>query len=309
VASAAYAETSPQEACYSALKENAVSIPAFSEALQSINALSYSDVEGKFSRYYKDMSSFGIDLDQPLFQSRFYFFGQDTGYRHPPVSPFPSSLQTESWDTNGKEFIIMEEYLTNPEGKNIFISCAFMRISSQDLMKVTNDRYAYDGSMSSIIRTTPTYKAWYNQNDSYDFNGRPFVSWDRLFIYPKATKNDYFDKYSVIDAVPHNTADDFASVWKDTDNSGSLDDQSDENIIVKTVGRRGQIVSMAGAPRELNIPVTNAHTSQFLFYDVFQSIENLYPEFSKHIALRGVLSFLTFKKIVSENDPVKMAYF
>lgn len=40
----------------------------------------------------------------------------------------------------------------------------------------------------------------------------------------------------------------------------------------------------------------------FGLYDYYQSIENTYPEFSKKIALRGIIHFDTIKELVTTKD-------
>jgi hypothetical protein len=62
-----------------------------------------------------------------------------------------------------------------------------------------------------LLKTNPSldYKAWYNENVSYDYNNIPFVTWYRLFIFPQSTKNDYFSKYDVIESFPTNKANNF----------------------------------------------------------------------------------------------------
>jgi hypothetical protein len=78
-----------------------------------------------------------------------------------------------------------------------------MQISSSDLMKVKSTDYLYDGDMVSLLKQEDDYKAWYSENTSFNYDNKPFVNWYRLFIYPKATQNDYFNKYDIIDTFPH----------------------------------------------------------------------------------------------------------
>lgn len=53
-------------------------------------------------------------MEDPMFEMRLYSYGKQTGYKHPPVSPFPTYSKSEKWDSPTKEFIIAEEYVKNP---------------------------------------------------------------------------------------------------------------------------------------------------------------------------------------------------
>jgi len=56
------------------------------------------------------------------------------------------------------------------------------------------------------------YKAWYNENVSYNYDSEIFVTWNRLFIYPKETENNYFDRYKIADSFPTNISTNFDSL-------------------------------------------------------------------------------------------------
>jgi hypothetical protein len=79
-------------------------------------------------------------------------------------------------------------------------------------MAVTAERYAYDGVGISILKTAAdqSYKATFEESPSFDQNHRPLATWTRVFVYPKAANNPYFNKHEVIEAFPANKVSNFS---------------------------------------------------------------------------------------------------
>jgi hypothetical protein len=244
-----------------------------------IKDIKYEDVANGFSDYYKNMSSFGIDLLSPDFDMRVYSFGKETGYQHPPFSPFPTYTLSEKWSKPAKQYVIAEEYVRNPEtNERIFLSCALMSIESMDLKGVTAERYLYDGALSSVLFTSSdqNYKVWYSSNDSHDHQGRNFVTWRRMFVYPKSTVNQYFDRYTVAAAFPSRT----------TNNLGDI----------KWLRSKDH----TPATRDLLIaPELKGYDTVFPLNSYYQAIENTYPKFGARLSLRGILKYDTLKELLA----------
>jgi len=274
-----HAANEQQEECFTYLKSSILAVPAFSSVHSVVKDSSYSDVQNQLSDYYKNVSSFGIDLRSPDFDMKVYSFGRDTGYQHPPFSPFPSYTMSDKWETPAKEYIYAEEYVRNSEtNERVFLSCALMKIESLDLSGVTAEKYLYDGQLSSVLYTSPdqSYKAWYSNNDSYDHEGRNFVTWRRLFVYPKSTTNSFFDRYTVADAFPARV----------TDNLGD---------IKKLISR-----DHTAETRELlSQPEMKGADAVFALNSYYQAIENSFPDFSSKLALRGVIDYGTVKELLA----------
>ncbi len=274
--SARAAEDKQQE-CFSQLQNSVSASPTFAPVQEQVKKLTYNDVNKNFSDYYKNGSSFGIDLRSPDFDMRVYSFGRQTGYQHPPFSPFPTYTLSDKWVDPAKEFIIAEEYVRNTEtNERIFVSCAFMVIETGSLKKVTAEKYSYDGPLSSILYTAQdgSYKVWYSKNKSYDHSGVEFVTWERLFVYPKSTENEFFSRYTVADAFPVRKTDDLKNIVNDPkDLSGDKD--------------------------LLNAPELKGYDTVFPLSSYYQTIENTYPAFSEKLALRGVLKWNTVKELLA----------
>jgi hypothetical protein len=268
-----------QEQCFTQLQSSIASIPSFSSVHEKIKVLNYADVQGEFSSYYKNISSFGVDLRSPDFDMRVYSFGRDTGYQHPPFSPFPTYTLSDKWEEPAKEYIIAEEYVRNSEtNERIFLSCALMSIESMNLKGVTSERYLYDGALTSVRYTSEdkSFKAWYSSNDSYDHEGRNFVTWRRLFIYPQATVNPFFDKYSVADAFPARTTNNLADI------------------------KRYRSPEHTPETRDLLFPPElKGYDTVFSLNSYYQAIENSFPQFGSKLALRGVLQYNTVKELLA----------
>lgn len=164
--SVAYAQISSdftvREQCFTTLKENLKEASIFYEPLKNLNGKTYKEIEQEFSKNYKNLSSFGIDIDGGDFEMRLYSFGKQTGYVHPPNLPIPSSSKSDIWENPAKEYIVAEEYINDNDGNKHFLDCSFFQLSAQDLMVVTRDRYSYDGVMVSMTKNVPdgNYKAW-----------------------------------------------------------------------------------------------------------------------------------------------------
>ncbi len=268
-----------QEQCFTQLQSSVLSVPAFSSVHEEVKVLNYADVQGGLSDYYKNVSSFGVDLRSPDFDMRVYSFGRDTGYQHPPFSPFPTYTLSDKWETPAKEYIYAEEYVRNTEtNERVFLSCALMSVESIDLKGVTAERYLYDGALSSVMFTSSdqSHKVWYSSNDSFDHEGRNFVTWRRLFVYPKSTVNQFFDKYTVADAFPART----------TVNLGDI--------------KKFRSKEHTEATRDLLFPPEmKGYDTVFSLNSYYQAIENSFPQLGAKLALRGVLNYTTVKELLA----------
>lgn len=292
--------------CFATLKENMAETSIFSQPLKTLATTTYADLESKFSKNYTSLSSFGIDIDRPDFEMRLYSFGRQTGYQHPPKLPLPSSTKSELWGENSKEYIVAEEYITDNNQQKHFLDCVFFQISGQDLMQITRERYLYDGALISITKTPQTndYKAWYSENISFDYQSKPFVTWRRLFVYPKATQNNYFDRYDVQDAFPAHQTTSFNSLAFEDSSKGpvmsSQDYDAKGNVTIKyySPDATGKIVEVT-YPDELKPIVSDGADKRFPLATYYQSIENLFPEFAKRLSFRGTLQYDTFKKLLT----------
>jgi len=292
--------------CFDTLKENMAETTIFSLPLQTLATTTYADLESKFSKNYTGLSSFGIDIDRPDLEMRLYSFGRQTGYQHPPKLPLPSSTKSELWGETSKEYIVAEEYITDNNQQKHFIDCVFFQISGQDLMQITRERYLYDGALISITKTPQTndYKAWYSENVSFDYKSKPFATWRRLFVYPKATQNTYFSKYDAQDAFPAHQTTSFSSLAFKNSSQGpvmsSQDYDEKGNVSIKYFAPNvtGEIVEVA-YPDELKPVVSDGADKRFPLATYYQSIENLFPEFAKRLSFRGTLQYDTFKKLLT----------
>ncbi len=268
-----------QQKCFVDLQASVLAVPAFSSVHDEVKNLTYGEVQSDLSDYYKNISSFGVDLRSPDFDMKVYSFGRETGYQHPPFSPFPTYTLSDKWGKPAKEYIYAEEYVRNTEtNERHFLSCALMSIESIDLKGVTAERYLYDGALTSVRFTSEdkNFKAWYSSNDSYDHEGRNFVTWRRLFVYPQATVNGFFDKYTVADAFPART----------TNSLGDI--------------KRYRSREHTPETRDLLFPPEmKGYDTVFSLNSYYQAIENSFPQFGSKLALRGVLQYSTVKELLA----------
>lgn len=270
--------------CFDRLKEQALQIEDFRLARAELEAIDYATLDNRLSRYYQGHSSFGIDVDQPIFDLRVFSFGRQTGYVHPPYSPFPVGAKSEQWKMAAKEFILAEEFIRNPEGERQFLGCGFFRIGARDLKSVTADTYLYDGPVSSVMSTQGDHKFWYNFNTSFNYEDAPQANWYRLFVYPKATQNSYFSRYEVLDSFPGNQLDDLSILTE-----------------AGITARRAE----GGDFTELD-PVETG--SAFALNAYYQAIAGRYPNFADRLALRGVLEYKNLQKILASPNSSAVNY-
>jgi len=320
-----------REECFNQLKANISEIGTFEEAETEFKDLSYANLETRLSRSYKNLSSFGIDVDQPIFEQKVYSFGAQTGYVHPPFSPFPTYTKADRWEKPAKQNIFSEEYIKDEKGNLHFLSCGFIRIEAEDLMQVTSENYLYDGELISVLKTPKdeSYKAWYNENTSYDHENKPFVSWQRLFVYPASSINSYFNRFSVADAFPSNPSDTLdlfkpkkpkvsnlpPELLADIKKQLGKENPTKEDIMsvigdgaprIYVADLDGQIKTSV-AKKEL-MPVKLPENTVFGLKSYYDGIENYFPNFAKHLALRGSLKYETLKKIISRKDAPELAH-
>ncbi|TAN36672.1 hypothetical protein EPN27_01495 [Patescibacteria group bacterium] len=292
--------------CFSTLRENMEEAKIFSTPLQELKKMSYGELEPMFSVNYKNLSSFGIEIDRGDLEMRLYSFGEQTGYVHPLDLPIPASIKSDKWKEPAKEFIVAEEFIVDQESKKHFLNCAFFTISSSDLLGVTSDRYLYDGPAISITKVSKEgdYKAWYSENISYDYSNKPFVTWKRLFIYPKLTQNDYFNRYDVAEVFPANKAESFDVLKfflepilqiQEYDSAGSL-----KTAYFKIISEEEEV--RVSPPEELIPPVPAESNKEFPLSAYYQAIENMFPQFAERLALRGALKYDTFKRLSSVTE-------
>tara|TARA_Y100000031_G_scaffold112442_1_gene124163 strand:- start:1759 stop:3066 length:1308 start_codon:yes stop_codon:yes gene_type:complete len=296
--------------CFTALKENIAEAKIFSEPLKELQKLTYQDLESRFSTNYKELFSFGVEIDRGDIEMRLYSFGRQTGYIHPPDLPLPAYVKSDKWEEPAKEFIVAEEFIVDPEGEKHFLNCVFFVIDSDNLLNVTRENYLYDGEMISLTKTAKdgSYKAWYSENTSFDYQDKPFVNWKRLFIYPKLTQNDYFNRYDVAEVFPANKVESFdilkfflevTSQVQDYDNLGFLETSYFKN-------ENGENVKI-DPPKEFLPVAATLQDDLSMFFplaDYYQAIENMFPRFAERLSFRGTLEYDTFKKLfaIAEDD-------
>lgn len=271
-------------ACFETLKAEALEIADFATAADELEGLNYQSLESGFSRFYQGRSSFGIDVDSSIFDMRVYSFGQQTGYVHPPYSPFPVGTQSESWKAPAREFIVAEEYVRRPDGERQFLGCGFFRIAGMDLKAITSESYLYDGDLVSIKTQKGSDKLWYNFNDSFNADDERLGYWYRLFVYPKATQNSYFSRYEVFSSFPGNEVSDFS--------------------MLSSEGIDARIESGAGFS-ELEPVVVEG---PFFLNNYYQAIVNRFPEFGERLALRGFLEYENLQKVLASPDAAAVNY-
>jgi len=305
--------------CFATLKENMSEAKIFSKPLEELQKLTYETLEPKFSENYKQLSSFGLELDKGIIEMRVYSFGRQTGYIHPPDLPLPSSTKSDKWESATKEFIVAEEYVTDQEDKKHFLNCVFFSIGSENLLDVKNERYLYDGEMTSLAKVAKdgSYKAWYSENISFDYNDKPFVEWKRLFVYPKLTQNDYFNRYDIAEVFPANSVESFEVLeffLLQTMKIQDIDASGLTKTKYLTQDKDGKMVEIE-APKEFSPFVASAQSefeAYFPLANYYQAIENMFPKFAERLFVRGTLKYDTFKKlflIKEDNKEAKDLFF
>ena len=288
--------------CFETLKENMGETTVFTEPLKTLSKIKYSDLDAQFSKNYKSLTSFGIDIDRGDFEMRTYTFGRPTGYVHPPKLPFPVSTKSELWEKPWSEYLIAEEYVIDSKGEKHFIDCAFIQLGAEKPELITREKYLYDGSPISLTKTVPdgAYKASYTESVSFDYEDKPFASWKRLFIYPKATENEYFNKYSVQDAYPAhatNTLKLLSQLNKVEFQTQTTDEQGNTLIKYYAQGANGKLAEMQ-YPKELSPIVASGIDAKFSLMTYYQAIESKFPVFAERLSFRGTIDFSTFKRLI-----------
>jgi len=296
--------------CFSTLKNNLSEVTIFSDPLKELQKMSYVDLEPKFSENYKNLESFGIQIDRGDLEMRLYSFGRQTGYIHPPKLPLPSTQKSDTWKEPAKEFIVAEEFVKDPVGNSHFLDCAFFVISSYDLMSVTSDKYLYDGEMISLTKIAKdgSYKAWYSSNESFDYTDKPFVEWQRLFIYPKLTQNEYFNKYDIAEVLPAHIVDSF-SILNFIKDKVLIKDYAPGSVKTSyAVDGKDNNLVIIETPSEL-IPPTplgeDEFSRSFSLSAYYQAIENRFPKFAERLSIHGTLKYDTFKRLFMLKDSNK----
>ena len=229
---------STQEQCFIDLKASLAETGLFEAPLTELGARTYSDIAPLFGEKKNTLTSFDVTVDQPILGIRLYSFGQQTGYTHPPKTVLPVYTKSDTWGDPVKEYVIAEEYVTDPQGKEHFLNCVFLHIDSEAPMSVTQEKYAYDGIAVSVLKTAEdgSYKAWYNQAPGFDYDSNHFVTWKRMIVYPESAQNTYFSRYAVMDAYPATKVEDFddLSFFLDTKVSYRLISEANPEAIYTT---------------------------------------------------------------------------
>ena len=284
--STAMAQLDDQIACFKTLQSESLKIADFYLAAEVVEGLDYATLNREMSDYYPGHSSFGIEVDQPLFDMRLYSFGRQTGYLHPPYSPFAIGEEINQWDEAAKEFILAEEYIRTPDGEREFLGCSLFRIAASDLARVTNENYLYDGDIISLTTETEGGdKLWYNYNTSFDHNDEFLAYWYRLFVYPQGTTdNTYFNRHEVLDSFPANKVPDLSVL------SAAVIEERD--------------VSGADFP-ELE-PVEGG--TPFFLKPYYQAILDQFPLFGERLALRGFFKYENLQKLLSSPQAESLNY-
>lgn len=296
-------EQEVREKCYLTLRENMNGAGIFVEPLKTLESIDYKNLESLYSRNYKSLSSFGIEIDRPDFEMRTYSFGRETGYVHPPKTIFPITTKSETWESPLSEFVVLEEYVVDPKGKKHFIDCGFIQIRSGELDKVTRANYLSDGSMVSLRTgdSQSTYKTWYSENVSYDYENKPVATWKRLFVLPKETQNSYFSKYDIIDAQEARASASLSVLnfyLKKPLRFERINADGTVTTGYKEFDEGGNVVGLA-LPPELEPFKDSSVTGLIEFY---QAIQSKFPEFGERLSIRGTLAFDTFKSMTANKQ-------
>ncbi|MEF2175901.1 MAG: hypothetical protein V3575_05490 [Candidatus Absconditabacteria bacterium] len=276
-----------REECFEILKQNLKETELFKEESETIKDISYKQLDKEFSKYYKDMSSFGLELREPRFLHRVYSFGEQTAYKHPPFSNFPTYTNSDKWDKAAKENIITELFVKNDKDETIFLGCAFMKIRAIELISFKGENYLYDGQPFSYLIERDNYKSWYFTNDVFDFNEDIMGTIERLFIWPKSTVNSYFNRYEITDSIESIKINEYKEIYGPT----PLEGESDiSNAKIGAYDQNGNLIF----PDQKNSDKKPKDIFENFTY--FQATQDKFPEFAKHIAMRGLLDFDLFKK-------------
>lgn len=294
---------SVQAQCFDTLKENMGEVDTFASGTEYLEQLSYQDLEPKFSKKYKTLSSFGtsISVDEARFATRLHSFGESTGYIHPPQTIFPDSYRSESWSTTTKQNIVAEEYIIDDSGVEHFIGCFFARMTSADLMAVTADNYTGGVPGMSFLKVAPdqSYKAWYSQTTFLDRATQPSVTWDNMFIYPQKTTNPYFNKYDLAETYPSVGVTGFGFLGL---LGQSRSEAREENVNESREQEVTQDVEVeVQQPATPVVPSSAINTFPLAAY--FEAVQNEFPEFAKLLSVRGTIKYGTFIEIISNPSP------
>lgn len=293
---------SSQEQCFLTLKDSLQEAGVFAEPLAEIGDRSYADIAPLFGGMKKMLSSFDITIDESRLGIRLYSFGQQTGYTHPPKSILPISTQSDTWGDPVKEYVLAEEYVTDAQGQERFLNCVFLHIDSESPMAVTQDRYAYDGTVTSIVKTAEdgSYKVWYNQAPGFDYEDNHFVTWRRMIVYPQSTQNNYFNRFDVIDAYPANKLESLSALEFFNGKSVSyvLPEVGFPEAIY-TVTADGSEVEL---PAELLPPPTFGINFSYRLATYYQAIETQFPEFAALLSVRGAMKYSAYKEMVTKES-------
>lgn len=292
-----------QEQCFQMLKNDMAEAGVFEKPLVEMQKMTYQELEQKFSRTYKSLASFGnFELSQPDVEMRIYSFGEQTGFMYPPLSPYPVSTKSEVWDEPMNEFVIVEEYISDSNNKNHFMDCAFIAMGAEDLMSVTREEYLGDNLNISLNKVAEdgSYKSWYSELLAFNREDKPFAMWHRLFVYPKSTQNDYFNKYDVADAYP---AHEVESLDVLTSPALITVDGSDDLVSEEILTGAGELSEVTVTVPEVLKPVKQEGMNvMFSKSEYYQAIEAQFPEFAQLLSYRGSLKYEAFKEIISQEQ-------
>lgn len=290
-----------RQQCYQDLKTHMSEFPQFEEAYDIFSDMEYDQIEQGFSRKYQDMSSFGVDLEEPLFELRLFDEWSQTAYQHPPNSPFPATERTEQRDQPAREYIIAEEYVNEPDWDRHFIWCSFMRINADDLYEVEAENYWYDSEIASTLVESDQNqnRVWYNTNTAFDYDEMPLAEFERLFVYPQATQNDFFDKYSIKEAFPTNVVsyDEFTGAFE----------EDEEDSIRGVVYDEEWNIDLHDLPDIMSTLREETDHDVFPYFEFYQEIENNFPEFARYLAVNWIINFDTLKEAIAERHEHEFA--
>lgn len=296
-----------EEQCFQMLKYDMTEAGTFYAPLQELEAMTYQDLESGFSRFYKNLSSFGnFEINQGDIEMRIYSFGAQTGYIHPPLSPYPVSTKSEMWDEPAKENILIEEYIVDSGGNRLFMDCGFISIHAEDLTEVTRENYFYDNINVLLKKTAPdgSYKSWYSEILSFDRDDAPLVIWKRLFVYPKSTQNEYFNKYDVADANLGHSVESLDVLSFFLQPLVYAQDIDENGLVTEKVFLEGEDEeSVEVTIPEVLLPVKREGENEiFSKHSYYRAIEARFPEFAKLLSFRGSMKYATVKSILSEEQ-------
>lgn len=296
------ASVSVQEQCFLTLKDNLSEAGIFAEPLAEFGDRSYSEIAPLFGEKKNMLSSFDVTIDEPSLGIRLYSFGQQTGYTHPPKSVLPVYTKSDTWGDPVKEYVLAEEYVTDAQGQEHFLDCVFLHIDSEVPTDVTQDKYAYDGTAVSIVKTAAdgSYKAWYNQAPGFDFEDNHFVTWKRMIVYPESTQNTYFNRFDVIDVYPANKLESFdvLEFFLGKDVSFTAGETGVPEATYADV-EGGAAVEL---PSELLLPPTFGINFSYRLASYYQAIEAKFPEFAALLSMQGAIKYRSYQELVTKTS-------